>query len=270
MGVFNISWGVATEQIVLAVALLLFLSVLSNKLSERFSIPALVLFLAIGVLAGSEGIGGIYFDNAALAKTIGIIALSFILFSGGLETDFGEAKRVFVKGITLSTLGVLITAFVVGAFASWVFKIPLKEGLLLGAIISSTDAAAVFSILRSKNISLKGQLRPLLELESGSNDPMAVFLTLGMIQLIQHPSMPWYFLIGMFLKQMAFGFIVGWVLAEILLRIINRLRLEYEGLYAVLTFSIALLAYAAAKRSAGTVFGRVCCGVGPFQEGFLL
>ncbi len=251
---FDVSWGMATEQIVLAVALLLFLSVLSSKLSERFSIPALVLFLAIGVLAGSEGIGGIYFDNAALAKTIGIIALSFILFSGGLETDFSEAKRVFAKGITLSTLGVLITAFVVGSFASWVFKIPLKDGLLLGAIISSTDAAAVFSILRSRNISLKGQLRPLLELESGSNDPMAVFLTLGMIQLIQHPAMPWYYLIGMFFKQMAFGFLAGWLFSEILLRVINRLRLEYEGLYAVLTFSIALLAYAAAETVGGNGF----------------
>ena len=250
----DLSWSIATEHIVLAVALLLFVSVISSKLSERFSIPALVIFLAIGVLAGSEGIGGIYFDNAALAKTIGVIALSFILFSGGLETDFGEAKRVFAKGITLSTLGVLITAFVVGIFASWIFKISLKEGLLLGAIISSTDAAAVFSILRSKNISLKGQLRPLLELESGSNDPMAVFLTIGMIQLIQNPAMPWYYLIGMFFKQMVLGFAAGWLFAEVLLRIINRLRLEYEGLYAVFTFSVALLAYASAETIGGNGF----------------
>jgi potassium/hydrogen antiporter len=251
---FNVAGGFSTEPMLLAVALLLFVGVLSSKLSDRFSIPSLVLFLGIGMLAGSEGIGRIYFDNAALAKTIGVIALSFILFSGGLETDFGEARRVFAKGITLSTLGVLITAFVVGAFASWIFRIPLKEGLLLGAIISSTDAAAVFSILRSKNISLKGQLRPLLELESGSNDPMAVFLTLGMIQLIQHSAMPWYFLAGMFVKQMALGFVVGWVLAEIFLKIINRLRLEYEGLYAALTFSVALLAYALAETVGGNGF----------------
>ncbi|MFA5167281.1 MAG: potassium/proton antiporter [Candidatus Omnitrophota bacterium] len=251
---FNVAWDISTEQILLAAALLLFFGVLSSKLSDRFSIPSLVLFLAIGMLAGSEGIGGIYFDNAALAKIIGVIALSFILFSGGLETDFGEAKRVFAKGITLSTLGVLITAFVVGAFASWIFRIPLKEGLLLGAIISSTDAAAVFSILRSKNISLKGQLRPLLELESGSNDPMAVFLTLGMIQLIQHSAMPWYFLVGMFFKQMALGLVAGWVIAELFLRIINRLRLEYEGLYAALTFSVALLAYGAAETAGGNGF----------------
>ncbi len=251
---FDVTWSITTEQVLLAAALLLFLGVLSSKLSDRFSIPSLVLFVGIGMLAGSEGIGRIAFNNAALAKTIGVIALSFILFSGGLETDFREAKRVFIKGITLSTLGVLITAGVVGVFASWIFKIHIKEGLLLGAIISSTDAAAVFSILRSKNISLKGQLRPLLELESGSNDPMAVFLTLGMIQLIQHATMPWYALIGMFFKQMALGFVVGWLVSEIFLRIINRLRLEYEGLYAALTFSIALLAYGAAEVTGGNGF----------------
>ncbi|MCM8776173.1 MAG: potassium/proton antiporter [Candidatus Omnitrophica bacterium] len=242
------------EHILLAAALLLFLSVLSSKISDRFSIPSLLLFLAIGMLAGSEGLGRIYFDNAALAKIIGVVALSFILFSGGLETDYAETKRILVKGMILSTIGVLMTAFIVGIFASRIFGIPLKEGLLLGAIISSTDAAAVFSILRSKNIGLKGQLRPILELESGSNDPMAVFLTVGMIQLIQHPAMPWLDLIGMFFKQMALGFVVGWLLATAFLKIINRLFLEYEGLYAVLTFSVALLAYAAAETAGGNGF----------------
>lgn len=254
MNIMGAGGGFVTEHVLLAAALLLFFGVLASKLSDRFSIPSLALFLAIGMLAGSEGIGGIYFDNAALAKSIGVIALSFILFSGGLETDFNEAKRVFSRGVTLATLGVLITAFVVGIFASWIFKIPLKEGLLLGAVISSTDAAAVFSILRSKNISLKGQLRPLLELESGSNDPMAVFLTLGMIQLIQHSGMPWFFLIGMFFTQMTLGLAVAWIFSWIFLRIINRLRLEYEGLYAVLTFSIALLAYASAETIGGNGF----------------
>ncbi len=251
---FDISWTLTTGHILLAAALLIFLGVLSSKLSDRFSIPSLVLFLGIGIMAGSEGIVGIEFNNAALAKSIGVIALSFILFSGGLETDFGEAKRVFAKGITLSTLGVLITAGVVGIFASWVFRIPLKDGLLLGAIISSTDAAAVFSILRSKNISLKGKLRPLLELESGSNDPMAVFLTLGMIQLIQSATMSWVHLIGMFFIQMAIGLVAGWVVAELFLRVMKQLRLEYEGLYAALTFSITLLAYGLAETTGGNGF----------------
>ncbi|MBU9888939.1 MAG: potassium/proton antiporter [Candidatus Omnitrophica bacterium] len=243
-----------TEHILLAAAGLLLVSVLLSKFSDRFSIPSLALFLGIGMLAGSEGIGGISFDNAALAKTIGVVALSFILFSGGLDTEYATVKPVFLKGLLLATLGVAVTAGVVGLFASRVLGLPLKEGLLVGAIISSTDAAAVFSILRSKNISLKGELRPLLELESGSNDPMAVFLTVGLIRLIQHPSMPWFYLIGMFAQQMIVGFLVGWAVSKFLLKVINRLRLEYEGLYAVLTFSLAMLSYAAAETLGGNGF----------------
>jgi cell volume regulation protein A len=242
------------EHILLAAAGLLLISVLASKFSDRFSIPSLALFLGIGMLAGSEGIGGIYFDNAALAKAIGVIALSFILFSGGLDTDYNAVRPVFLKGLILSTLGVAITAGIVGVAASGFLKLPLKEGLLLGAILSSTDAAAVFSILRSKNISLKGNLRPLLELESGSNDPMAVFLTVGMIQLIQSPSMPWVYMLGMFVRQMVVGVIVGWIIAKFLTVVINRLRLEYEGLYAVLTFSLAMLSYAAAEALGGNGF----------------
>jgi len=252
--VFDISWDIRPEQIFLAAGLLLLFSVLASRVSDRFSIPSLVLFLGIGMLAGSEGIGGIQFNNAAFAKMIGVVALSFILFSGGLETDYAEVKSVFGKGIALSTLGVLITAVAVGSFASWIFKIPLKEGMLLGAIVSSTDAAAVFSILRSKNIGLKGRLRPLLELESGSNDPMAVFLTLGMIRLIQHPEMPWYDLIGMFFAQMVLGLVTGWIISSVLLWGINRLRLEYDGLYTVLTVSVVLLTYAASEVIGGNGF----------------
>jgi Na+(H+)/acetate symporter ActP len=134
------------------VALLLFAGVLSSKLSDRFSIPSLVLFLGIGILAGSEGIGRIYFDNAALAKTIGVIALSFILFSGGLETDFVEAKRVFAKGITLSTLGVLITAFVVGAISIFLaiklqtLNVAFLVGLAFAVAASANLPAIVLSI----------------------------------------------------------------------------------------------------------------------------
>lgn len=251
---FDLLRTFVSEHFLLIAAGLLFFSVLASKISDRFSIPSLAIFLGIGMLAGSEGVGGIYFDNAALAKHIGVVALSFILFAGGLDTDFSSVKRVLGKGIALSTLGVLLTALATGFFASWVFRIPVKEGLLLGAIVSSTDAAAVFSILRSKNISLKGRLRPLLELESGSNDPMAVFLTLGFIQWIQRPELPWFYLIFMFVKQMAFGFAVGWVFSEFLKRAVNRLRLEYEGLYAVLTFSLAMLAYASAEAVGGNGF----------------
>jgi len=161
--------------VLLWIAVLIFVSVVSSKLSDRFSIPVLLLFLAIGVLAGSEGIGRIYFDNAQLAKSISILALIFIIFSGGFDTNWKDTKPIVWPGIILSTAGVLLTAIMTGFFAIYILKFSFLEGMLLGSIVSSTDAAAVFSILRSKQISLKSPLKPLLEFESGSNDPMAVF-----------------------------------------------------------------------------------------------
>jgi len=177
------------ENILLWVAALMFLSVLSSKLSDKLAIPILLLFLAIGILAGSEGIGGIYFDNAEIAKFIGIIALIFIIFSGGFDTDWKDAKSVLKPGIILSTAGVLLTAVITGFFAVHILKFSFLQGLLLGSIVSSTDAAAVFSILRAKQINLKKPLKPLLELESGSNDPMAVFLTISFISLLTAKNM---------------------------------------------------------------------------------
>lgn len=173
--------------LLIAAAVLLLVSVLASKVSDRFGIPALLLFLGLGMLAGSEGLGGIYFDDPAPAQFIGVIALILILFSGGLDTEWKSVRRVLLEGILLSTLGVLITALVVGFFITRLLGFSVLESLLLGAIISSTDAAAVFAVLRSKGINLKGKLAPLLELESGSNDPMAIFLTVGMLQLITQP-----------------------------------------------------------------------------------
>ena len=172
------------EYILLGVAVLLLLSVISSKASTQLGVPTLVLFLAIGMLAGSDGPGGIYFDSPWLAQSLGTLALIFILFSGGLDTKWKEAKSVLWRGAILTTLGVILTAAIVAYAAFYVLDFTMLEAMLLAAIISSTDAAAVFSILRSKQISLKGDLRPLLELESGSNDPMAIFLTTSLIGLI--------------------------------------------------------------------------------------
>lgn len=130
----------ALETILLWVAVLVFVSAISSKLSDRFAIPALLLFLVIGMLVGSEGLGKIYFDNAHLAKSIGIVALIFIIFSGGLDTNWRETKPVLWQGVILSTAGVLLTAIITGIFAVYIFKFSLLEGLLLGSIVSSTDA----------------------------------------------------------------------------------------------------------------------------------
>lgn len=242
------------EHILVGVALLLFLSILASKTAVRSGIPELLLFLLIGMLAGSDGPGGIYFDNPWLAQAVGVVALSLILFSGGLDTDWEDIRPVLREGIALSTLGVGITALLVGVFATALFNFSLLEGLLLGAIISSTDAAAVFSLLRARNLRLEPRLRSLLELESGSNDPMAVFLTLGLTLLLAQPQTPASTLIPMFIQQMTLGAALGYGMGRLMAPLINFLRLEYEGLYPVLTVALALLTYGASATLGGNGF----------------
>jgi len=229
--------------ILIGASVLLLASVLASKISDRFGVPALLLFLILGMLAGSDGPGGIYFDDPALAQAIAMIALVLILFSGGLDTKWESVRPVLKEGLILATFGVLITALVVGLFACWLFDFSLVEGLLLGSIISSTDAAAVFSVLRSKGISLKGQLKPLLELESGSNDPMAIFLTIGLIQLITQPDSSLASLISLFFLQMFVGAFLGYAMGRVILFLLNRLRLDSEGLYPVLTLALVFLTF---------------------------
>ena len=242
------------ELILLSVAGLLLLSVLASKISDRFGIPALLLFLALGMLAGSDGLGGIYFDDAALAQFIGVIALNLILFAGGLETDWNDIRPVLKQGTILSTLGVVLTALIVGLIAQALLGFSLLQGLLLGAIVSSTDAAAVFSILRSQSLGLKGKLRPLLELESGSNDPMAVFLTIGFIQLLTQPNFQFSDLLVSFVLQIVVGVALGVLFGKAIVFLANRLHLGFEGLYPVLTLSVVFLAYSATSAAFGNGF----------------
>ncbi len=258
------------EYVLIGASVLLLISVLVSKISDRFGIPALLLFLVLGMLAGSDGFGGIYFDDPALAQFISIIALVLILFSGGLGTEWNQVRPVIKEGLLLSTFGVLITAVVVGLFASVLLGISLLEGLLLGSIVSSTDAAAVFSVLRSKGISLKGKLKPLLELESGSNDPMAIFLTIGLIQLITQPNASPLSLVGLFIQQMVIGAIVGYGIGKVMLLLVNRLKLGYEGLYPVLVLSLVFLAFGVADLIGGSGFLAVyLAGIVLGQQDFL-
>lgn len=231
------------ENILLWVAILIFVSVVSSKLSDKFGIPILLLFLTIGMLAGSEGIGGIYFDDAKLAKSIGVVALIFIIFSGGLDTNWKDTRSIILPGAILSTAGVLMTAIITGFFAVHILKFSLLEGMLLGSIVSSTDAAAVFSVLRSKRISLKQPLKPLLEFESGSNDPMAIFLTVGFISILTVKNMGIAALIPRFMLDMSVGALIGYLMAKFIVFFISRLKLGYEGLYPVIMISLVLLTY---------------------------
>jgi len=230
------------EYILLGASILLLLSIIASRISGRLGIPVLLVFLIIGMLAGSEGPGGIYFDEPQLAQSLGIVALAFIIFAGGLDTTWGNIRPLLWKGLALSTLGVFITALLVGCFAAFVLDFSLLESLLLGGLISSTDAAAVFAVLRTKKVHLKGQLRSLLELESGSNDPMAIFLTIGLIYLLVNPAVSVVNLIPMFIQQMGLGAAMGYAMGKGMTLLIKRLRLEYEGLYPVLSLALVLLA----------------------------
>lgn len=233
----------STENILLLGSALLFVSILASKTSFRLGIPALVIFLIIGMLAGSEGPIGIYFDDPHIAKFLGIVALTFILFSGGLDTKWTSVKPALKNGIALSTIGVVITAFIVGTFSYYLLGLTLAEGLLVGAIVSSTDAAAVFSILRSHNIGLKGNIRPLLEFESGSNDPMAYFLTINLTYLVNHPETSLLSLIPKFFSSMLIGALCGFVMGKIMIFTLNRIRLDIKGLYPVLILSLVFFTF---------------------------
>ena len=258
-----------TVSILVASGLLL-LGVVASKLSSRLGVPALLVFLAVGMVAGSDGAGGIDFDNAEVAQTLGVVALALILFSGGLSTSWEEVRPVARESVALATVGVLITAIIVGLAAQWVFDLPWKSGLLIGAIVSSTDAAAVFAVLRSRSVRLRGQLRPLLELESGSNDPMAVFLTVGVLELISNPSTGILGLVFLFVTQMAIGGAIGLGAGRIAAWSLNRIRLEHEGLYPVMSLAIAGCIFAATTALGGSGFIAVyLAGIVMAQQQFL-
>ncbi|MDR1879101.1 MAG: potassium/proton antiporter [Bacteroidales bacterium] len=234
---------VAFENVLLILSILLFVSLVGGKTSYRFGVPVLIFFLAVGMLAGSEGVGGIEFNNPNVAQSLGIVALNFILFSGGLDTNWQYIKPVLWQGIALSTLGVLITAVLVGVFVWLLTDFSIYEGLLLGSIVSSTDSAAVFSILRSKNLSLKGYLRPVLELESGSNDPMAYVLTITFLTLITTPEMNSLGAIALFAQQIGIGLIAGFLMGWVGKKVINNIHLDYEGMYPVLMIGLMFFTF---------------------------
>jgi potassium/hydrogen antiporter len=242
------------DQTLLIAAVLVLLSLLSSSASNRLGIPALVLFLAVGMLAGSDGPGGIAFDNAWVAQLVGVVALVFILFSGGLDTDWQRIRPVLGVGLWLANVGVILSGGLVGLFAWLVLGFAPLEALLLGAVISSTDAAAVFAVMQSGGVNLKGDLEPLIELESGSNDPIAVFLTLGFTQLLVEPGATLLDLIPSLVSQMALGALCGFGFGRGMVWVLNRWRLQQEGLYSVLTLALVLFVYGVTTLIGGNGF----------------
>src|SRR5512135_55 len=242
------------DEWLLVSSLLLLLSILAWKVSSWLGIPALLLFLGIGMLAGSNGPGGIYFDDALVAQSVGIVALAFILFAAGLETKWRVVRPILGAALSLSTIGVLLTAVIVAVFALFVLHFSFAEGLLLGAIISATDAAAVFSVLRARDLHLSGKLLPLLELESGTNDPMAVFLTIGLTGLLTSPHEPVFTILLLFVQQMGIGIVLGLLIGWLAIWLISRLNLDVEGLYRVFTIALVLFAYGLTALLGGSGF----------------
>ena len=242
------------DSLIFVGGVLLLLGIASSKLSARLGVPVLVLFLVLGMLAGSEGIGGIEFENYPLAHGIGTLALAIILFDGGLSTPMTAVRLAWRPAVLLATLGVLITAVVTGLAATWILQLSILEGLLLGSIVGSTDAAAVFAILRSGGVALPERLGSTLEMESGSNDPMAIFLTIGCIELLAGRMEMGPELLGLFASQMLVGGLVGLALGYAAVRCVNRINLDTAGLYPVLVSGFSLLTFGLAAWLGGSGF----------------
>lgn len=238
------------ENILLIGSVLIFSSIIISKTGYRFGIPTLLLFLLVGMLFGSDGLG-LQFNSAEDAQFIGMIALSIILFSGGMDTKFQDIKPVLKPGIVLSTVGVLLTTVLTGVFIYFLsglthtnIELTMMASLLLAATMSSTDSASVFSLLRSQRMNLKENLRPMLELESGSNDPMAYMLTIVLIQIISSGSELSLAVVGRdFLVQFLIGGIVGYAFGRFAVWLVNRINLSNSSLYPILLLSIVFATF---------------------------
>lgn len=243
---------ISTELILLMGSFLFFVSMLVGKAGHRFGVPVLLLFLMVGMIFGGDGFG-LRFENIQVAQAIGTISLTIILFSGGLDTKFEEIKPIMRKGVILATVGVLLTALFTGLFTWWLtdtkfagLGMGFLTAMLLASTVSSTDSASVFGILRSKGLVLKNNLRPMLELESGSNDPMAYMLTITFISIINSGSNPSYLLVGLtIIIQLAVGTLLGFVLGKTAVFIINRIRMDNVSLYPVLLLIIGIFIFSA-------------------------
>lgn len=226
-----------------------------------------MLFLGVGILFGSDGLG-IQFENIQVANAIGTVALCIILFSGGLDTKISEIRPILPQGIILATSGVLLTALVTGVVIWWVLGmtmasagISLLTSLLLASTMASTDSASVFSILRAKNLHLKNNLRPMLELESGSNDPMAYILVITLIDLIKLSNAPNYWVVGgTLILQLGIGALLGFALGKLAVRIINRIKIGNDSLYPILIFTFCIFIFSLTDFSKGNGFLAVYIG----------
>ncbi|MFW9623402.1 potassium/proton antiporter [Bacteroides graminisolvens] len=247
----------SVENMLLIGSVLLIISIVVGKTGYRFGVPALLLFLLVGMFFGSDGLG-LQFNNTHQAQAIGMVALSVILFSGGMDTKVADIKPIMSAGIVLSTAGVLLTALFTGLFI-WIISgmsftnisFPLTTSLLLAATMSSTDSASVFAILRSQKMNLKHNLRPMLELESGSNDPMAYMLTIVLIQIILSGSMNAGEIAGNLAVQFLVGGAGGYILGKLTVLFLNKINIDNQSLYAILLLGCVFFTFTITDRLHG-------------------
>ena len=237
-----------TDMIIFLFGSLLLAGVISAKFSNRFNVPSLVLFIIVGMALNPL----IYYDNAKLTQLFGILALIIILFDGGMQTSWRDIRPVIGGSVSLATIGVLITATVFGVCSVFILGIDWKEGMLIGAIVGSTDAAAVFAVLGSQNV--KKRLTSTLEAESGTNDPMAVFLTISFIEWIQIPDLSVWEMLFSFVWQMGLGLGLGLLAGWFIVQVLNRIALDTSGMYPILAIGFAILTYSGVGLLKGSGF----------------
>lgn len=238
--------------LILIAGLLMATALLASLLAGRLRVPGLLLFLAIGMAIGSDGLGWIHLDDYALARDVGIVALAVIIYEGGLSTRLDDLRPVIGSALSLSVLGTLLTAGVTGLAASWLFDLSLLEGLLLGSIVASTDAAAVFALLRGSP--LRPRLARLLEGEAGSNDPVAILLVLGFIEWIERPDYGLGDMGVLFARQVLIGAAAGATLGWLAVRALRSTELPTPGLYPVASLTVGALAFGVADVLGGSGF----------------
>ena len=227
---------------ILLFSVVIILCVICNRISNKLGVPVLLIFIALGMFFGSDGVIKIPFDNFVLAENVCTAALIFIMFYGGFGTKWKAAKPVAAKAVLMSTVGVVMTAFLVGLFCHFVIGINFQESLLIGALVGSTDAASVFSILRSKRLNLKYHTASLLEVESGSNDPCAYMLTMIMLSIIGGDSMTVPHLIYLVFAQIVYGAVTGAIAAVVTGFIMKKVSFATQGFDTIFVFAMVLLA----------------------------
>ncbi|WP_166240104.1 potassium/proton antiporter [Paenibacillus turpanensis] len=234
------------DSTILIFSTLLVIGVITTKFSARLGVPSLVFFIVVGMILSKF----IYYDNAYLTQLFGTLALIVILFEGGLQTKWANVKKVAVPSVTLATGGVFVTTAIIGVLAKYILNVSWVEGLLFGAIVGSTDAAAVFAVLGNKNI--RARLTSTLEAESGTNDPMAIFLTVALIELMVHPETSVISLLFGFFWQMGLGLGLGLFFGKLSVWVINKINLDSSGLYPVLSMALAILTYSSTAMLEGS------------------